>query len=219
MNKRKKKNTAVTGAAITIILLLISLIRPDLVLKPVSGNYGGTGEDLPIVVPSGTEAEGIMPDGFIHARVTRIVDGDTLEAEYKNKEYKVRLLCVDTPETKKSGVDVQPYGKQASEKLGEMTLDKNVTMVFEKDVDDRYDRLLAYIFTEDGSCVNTLLVEQGYARVDIVKPNDVHKEYFYELQEKAVEDGRGLWSLPEDKRPFVKNEKGYYVPRYVDEAA
>jgi len=33
------------------------------------------------------------------AKVTRVVDGDTLEIELNGKKEKVRLLLIDTPET------------------------------------------------------------------------------------------------------------------------
>ncbi|MEN6313513.1 MAG: thermonuclease family protein [Clostridiaceae bacterium] len=172
--------------------------------------------DSPIKV---TSTEGIQPGGSIRAKVKRIVDGDTLSVEYKGEDYKVRLLCIDTPETVKVGVDEQPYGKQASDKLTEMVLDKEVALVFEKDIDDRYDRLLAYVILDNGMCVNAYLVENGFARVDIVRPNSVNKDYFYQLQDNAIKENRGLWSLPEDKRPFVRNDKGYYVPQYIEEDA
>ncbi len=164
-----------------------------------------------------TDIEGIVPGGTISAHVKRVVDGDTLVAAYKNKDYRIRLLCIDTPESVKTGVKVQAYGKEAFKKLKELVQDKEVKLVFEKDTDDRYDRLLAYVILNDGSCVNSVLVEEGYAIVDFVKPNTVNKEYFTDLMENAISRGRGMWSLPEDGRPFVKDRDGSYHPRYYDE--
>lgn len=223
----KKIIPVVAGAIITGVMLLMSVIDPEFTGQPVSveqsdsvaqpdsiGNIDAAKSPI-----KASEAEGIAPGGFVNAKVTRIVDGDTLVAEYKNEEYKVRLLCMDTPETVKSGVDVQPYGKQATEKLKDMVLNKEVMLIFEKDIDDNYDRLLAYIMMKDGTCVNAVLVEQGLARVDIVRPNNVHKDYFYELQDKAIREKKGLWSLPAKDRPFIKNDKGYYIPRYIENNA
>jgi micrococcal nuclease len=240
----KKKAPALAGIIIAVIIFALFYLLYPQGEKAVSGetstdrtveagtitdvktgssempksNTGGTkaAAESPIVVP---DTEGIIPDGFIHAKVTRIVDGDTIVTEYKNEEYKIRLLCMDTPETVKKGVSVQPYGKQASEKIKKMLLNKKVTLVFEKDVYDNYDRLLAYVILKDSTCVNAFLVEQGYARVDMVRPNTVHRDYFEGLQEDAIRHKRGLWSLPVNKRPFVQNEKGYYVPQYLDDAA
>ncbi len=164
-----------------------------------------------------TDTDCIVPGGTITAHVKRVVDGDTLVAVYENKDYRVRLLCIDTPESVMTGVKVQAYGKEASEKLKELVQDKEVRLVFEKDTEDRYDRLLAYVILDDGSCVNSILVAEGYARIEFVKPNTVNKEYFTGLMEKAISRGEGLWSLPEDERPFVKDKGGSYYPRYYDE--
>lgn len=166
-----------------------------------------------------TDQEGIVPGGTIKVEVNRIVDGDTFRALYQGEQYKVRLLCIDTPESVKENVEEQPYGKKASERLKELIDGKKVQMVFEKEVRDRYDRLLAYILLEDGVCVNALMVSEGYARVNTVKPNTVHRDYFIGLMEEAIEEEKGLWSLRPEERPFVKNDKGSYVPRIYEEDA
>ena len=213
----KKIIPVVLGAIIIVAVLLMSDAAQDTFKQTGSGdNADAAASPSPI---QATGIEGIAPGGNISVKVKRIVDGDTIEVEYKNEDYKVRLLCIDTPETVKRGVDVQPYGKLAAEKLSSMVRNKEVTLVFEKDVDDRYGRLLAYIILKDGTCVNVALVKEGYARVNIVRPNTVHKDFFNELQDSAIKEKKGLWSLPAKKRPFIKNEKGYYVPRYIDEDA
>lgn len=166
-----------------------------------------------------TDLEGIVPGGTIKVEVDRIVDGDTFRALYQGEQYKVRLLCIDTPESVKENVQEQPYGKKATERLKELIDGKKVQIVFEKEIRDRYDRLLAYVLLEDGVCVNALMVSEGYARVNTVKPNTVHKDYFIGLMEEAIGEEKGLWSLRPEERPFVKNEKGNYVPRIYEEEA
>ncbi len=173
-------------------------------------------ENCPIKIP---DTEGIAPDSYMEATVSRVVDGDTVKVEYKGKDYRVRLLCIDTPETVKSGVSEQPYGKKASNKLKELVEGKKVTLVFEKDTDDNYDRLLAYVMLDDGTCVNALMIAQGYGVVTIVSPNKTYKDYLNGLMQEAIDNKRGLWSLPEDECPFVLNEKGYYKARYIEKDA
>lgn len=235
----KKIISMTAGVIITGVILLISVAAPDSVKQilssggsvpvlqsgfieqPDSAAQAALGKnagasDSPI---KASDTEDITPGGFVNAKVTRIIDGDTLEVEYKNEEYKVRLLCIDTPETVKKGVDVQPYGRQATEELIKMVLNKEVKLIFEKDIKDNYNRLLAYILLNNGTCVNAALVEQGLARVEIVRPNNMYKDYFNELQDNAIKVKIGLWSLPDKKRPFIRNDKGYYVPRYIDDDA
>ncbi|MFQ5539639.1 MAG: thermonuclease family protein, partial [Candidatus Binatia bacterium] len=58
---------------------------------------------------------------------------------------------------------------------------------------DRYKRLLAYVYLEDGTFVNAWLVEHGYAQVMTISPNVKHQELFLKLQREAREGRRGLW--------------------------
>ncbi len=210
----------------TVLSILAALI--------VSAGYLFNNFTVPGAVPVSTPAvateipqqiaeasrEGMYPNGFIQAKVSKVTDGDTLEISYRGKEYKVRLLDVDTPESVKPGTPVQPYAKEASRYTGDKVLNRQVRLVFDKGLKDRYERLLAFVILEDGTFLNAALVSEGYARVETVSPNTTHKKYFEGLQEEAINNKKGLWGLPEEKQPFVKTKKGDYVPRYyVDRKA
>lgn len=158
--------------------------------------------------------EGIAPYCYIQGTVEKVADGDTIEVSYKHDIYKVRLLDLDTPESVKNNVKVQEYGKEASQFTKKQVLHRPVKLVFEKGLRDKYGRLLAHIFLKDGTYYNALLVRNGFARVEIVKPNLTYANYFYKLQEQAISDKLGVWSLPADKQPFIKDSQGEYVPRY-----
>lgn len=169
--------------------------------------------DIPDQIQN-TGKEGLGAGKYIEALVTACIDGDTIEVSYKNEMHKVRLLCIDTPESVKQGVEPQPFSKEASETTKALLLNKKVKLVFEKGLRDRYGRLLAHIILDDGMYFNATLVRSGLAIVQIVSPNSTHKEYFLNLQQKAIEEKIGMWGLPEDQIPFVKDEKGNYIPKY-----
>lgn len=169
-----------------------------------------------VIKMPGKEMEGLKKNGFIQAKVTKVVDGDTVDVDYKGKNYKVRLLCIDTPESVKQGVAVQPYAKEASGVTKKELYGRDVTLIFDKGLRDRYGRLLAYVVTEDGVNINAMLVGEGYARVEIVSPNSTYEDYFFELQQGAISDKAGLWGLPADQQPFVKDKDGNYIPRYYN---
>jgi micrococcal nuclease len=158
--------------------------------------------------------EGLYPNSYIMAFVTRIVDGDTIVVKYKKSEHRVRLLDIDTPESVKQGVPVQPYAKDALQFTKNKLIKKQVKLVFEKSLKDKYDRLLAHVFLTRNEYFNALLVELGYARMEVLKPNDTYKDYFYKRQNHAIQAKLGVWSLNAEKNPFVKNNYGEYVPRY-----
>ena len=50
----------------------------------------------------------------ISAHVERVIDGDTIQVRFENKRYTVRLIGVDTPETKHPTKPVQYFGREAS---------------------------------------------------------------------------------------------------------
>jgi micrococcal nuclease len=69
---------------------------------------------------------------------------------------------------------------------------------FDQDREDRYGRLLAYVH-DDGEMFNETLLEEGYAQVYTVPPNDRYVDRFGEAQEEARVTGRGIWALPADQ--------------------
>lgn len=169
--------------------------------------------DIPSVI-NVAKKEGLVPNGYVQASIVRVVDGDTVEASYKKNSYKVRLLDIDTPESVKSGVPIQVYAKEATEYTKRLVSNQQVKLIFEKGLKDKYGRLLAHIILKDGSYLNAMLVRNGYARVEIISPNDLLTDYFNQLQDEAINEKIGLWGLSEKKRPFVKDKDGVYIPRY-----
>ncbi|OPX42936.1 thermonuclease precursor [Ruminiclostridium hungatei] len=161
-----------------------------------------------------SEKEGIAPFGYIEAHVDRVTDGDTFHITYKSKEYKVRMLDIDTPESVKSGVKPQPYSEEASSLTKEMLTGKKVKLLFEKDTTDQFGRLLAHVLLEDETYYNAYMVENGYAICVFYSPNTLLKEYFNRLQDSAIKERKGFWQLPEKERPFIKDSKGKYVAAY-----
>ena len=67
-------------------------------------------------------------------------------------------------------------------------------MEYDVSVTDRYDRVLAYVYLEDGkTMLNELLLEEGHAAVMTVQPNSRYADNFYELQRTAREKKKGIW--------------------------
>jgi len=135
--------------------------------------------------------------------VTRVVDGDTIELE--NKE-RVRLIGIDTPEarysrklerdakrTKANCEAIMAMGKKATAFTKSLVEGKRVKLEFDAEKKDRYDRLLAYVYLPDGRLLNAELLREGYAQIYTFVPNVKHVELFRALQEEARENERGFW--------------------------
>ncbi len=126
--------------------------------------------------------------------VRRIVDGDTLVLE--NKE-RVRLIGVDTPETKHPRKPVEHYGKEATAFTKKMVQGKRVRLEFDQanahiGHKDKYRRTLAYVFLENGTFLNAEIIKQGYGFAYTRFPFKYLDE-FRSYEREAREHNRGLW--------------------------
>lgn len=124
-----------------------------------------------------------------YAKVTRVVDGDTVEI---TGGIRVRYIGMNAPESVASGKPVGCFGKEASDKNKELVQGKEVRL--EKDVSetDKYGRLLRYVYVGD-VFVNDELVREGYARVSTYPPDVKYQNQFLESEKYARENNLGLW--------------------------
>jgi len=131
--------------------------------------------------------------GFSNAqdvvRVKRVVDGDTLLLF--NGE-KVRLIGVDTPETKHPQKPVERFGKEAHLFTKKMVERKEVRLEYDQTRRDRFGRILAYVYLMDGTFLNAEIIKQGYGFAYIKYPFK-YMEEFGQYQREAMENKRGLW--------------------------
>jgi micrococcal nuclease len=147
-------------------------------------------------MPGGGSGE---PSGPVSAKVTRVVDGDTISVELADgsDEY-VRYIGIDTPETVKPGTPVQCGGPKAHEVNDRLVYGRTVTLRFDAERRDVYDRLLAYVYLPGGRggrplFVNAELARRGLARTLTIPPNDSFAPLFARLAGRAGVRGRGLW--------------------------
>ncbi len=128
-------------------------------------------------------------------QVVRVIDGDTIQVccVFGDRE-KVRYIGVNTPEIHHPMKGIEPFGKEAAEANRKLVDGKTVRMEFDVQQFDKYGRILAYIYLEEGTFVNAWLVEHGYAQVMTVPPNVKHQDLFLRLQREAREARRGLWT-------------------------
>lgn len=128
-------------------------------------------------------------DAIVH--VARAVDGDTL---LLSDGHRVRLLGVDTPETKRENTPVQAWGPEAHEFTREHVEGKDVRLQFDLERRDKYDRLLAYVYFGD-FFLNEELLRAGLGRALLQFPySDTMKRRFRKAQQEARDAHRGIWS-------------------------
>ncbi|MBI2170315.1 MAG: thermonuclease family protein [Actinobacteria bacterium] len=127
------------------------------------------------------------------ASVAGVVDGDTLD---HTNGTRIRLIGIDTPETKDPRKPVECFGREAAARLATLLpAGTEVTLVYDIERLDRYGRTLAYVYrTSDGLFVNAAMVADGYASAFTYPPNVEHAEEFVRLEREAREANRGLWA-------------------------
>lgn len=132
--------------------------------------------------------------------VVRVVDGDTVVCEGDDgKRVSVRLLGVDTPETRHPQKGKEPFGPEASAYTKSRLLDQTVCLVpdtISKDA-DRYGRKLRWVFlAETGELFNETLVKEGFGRAYTEFPVDpVMSTKLRLLERSAKAKSLGLWGL------------------------
>ncbi len=127
--------------------------------------------------------------------VRQVFDGDTIEINMNGKLEKVRFIGVDTPETHDPRKPVQCFGKAASSFTTNELSNKRVRL--ESDTQstnrDRYDRLLRYVYSEDGVLINKALISEGYGFAYVGFPFTKMEE-FKAAQNTARSENKGLWA-------------------------
>jgi micrococcal nuclease len=148
---------------------------------------------------SATPAGALAPTGPTQvAQVVSITDGDTIRVQFGGREYPVRYIGMDTPETH---FGVEPLGPEAADANARLVEGKQV--VLEKDVSetDKYGRLLRYVWLRDDSgwlLVNLELVRLGFAQVATYPPDVKYTDsLLLPAQRAARAAGIGLWASGE----------------------
>ena len=160
-----------------------------LVLVLGAGGCGRAGGHAGAAVVS--PATGTLPSG-VDVGVTRVIDGDTIDVQGGER---VRLIGMDTPETKDPNRPAGCYGAEASRFTASL-LPAGTTVRLAGDVEqrDRYGRLLAYVYRRsDGLFVNAELLRRGFAQLLTIPPNVAHTDEFTAIATRAREATQGLW--------------------------
>jgi len=134
-------------------------------------------------------------------RVTRIIDGDTVELIGGDR---LRLLGIDCPERG------EPFYDSARAYLAQLALNKISQIGFSHRRRDGYGRLLGYM-TVDSFFLNELMVRNGLAHVYLFEDNLSDRDNIERLlaaQNDAIDHGRGIWSVERQPESYYVAKKG-----------
>jgi len=178
--------------AVLLLVLLVGMALGAYFSTPAERNVAGGGGDrsgYSGTVHKGTPGDrpGTSEASGEHARVIRVIDGDTIEVLMEDgRTEKVRYIGVDTPERGR------PFYHEATDFNRKLVGGREVVLVRDVSERDRYGRLLRYVYVGD-VFVNAELVREGYAMPLTIPPDVSKADEFVRLAREAREAGRGLW--------------------------
>lgn len=135
------------------------------------------------------------PKAKANAKVTEVVDGDTIVVNFGRRSEHVRFIGVDTPETVDPKRPKGCFGDEASA-FTKSLLPRRTEVRLELDTEprDRFGRLLAYVYrSHDAVFINAELARAGYATTLTMPPNITYADEFRSLVATARQENRGLW--------------------------
>ncbi len=135
------------------------------------------------------------------ATVTEVIDGDTIDVDIGGRTERVRLIGIDTPETKKPDSPIECHGPEASAFTASL-LPVGTAVRIERDIvgRDDYGRLLGYVHVVDAegrptTFVNLEIVEQGFATPLLIEPNSTFARDFVAAARRAERGNLGMWGV------------------------
>jgi len=129
-------------------------------------------------------------------RVVEVIDGDTIKVDIGGEIEAVRLVGMDTPEIAGAYNQQDDYFGPEATRYAKQLLENQLVYLIPEPMQsgrDKYNRLLRYVFLEDGTLVNAKLIAEGYAYNYIYEPFQFMKQFDY-LEKQAKEKQLGLWS-------------------------
>lgn len=131
----------------------------------------------------------------IFYEVSAVIDGDTFVIDVEGRDATIRMLGIDTPEVVDPRKKEECYGRESSKSTASFLSDRYVRLEFSPNREkvDRYGRLLAYVFRDDGLFINLELLKNGFAREYTVGKPYSRQGEFKEMENEAKNLSAGMW--------------------------
>ena len=143
--------------------------------------------------------------------VRYVIDGDTVVLSDGRH---LRYIGIDAPEIAHDGMPAEPFAEASRRFNQELVSGVNIRLELEEERKDRYGRLLSHLRLPDGRLAAEALLAAGLAHCLPNRPNTQYAEKFLELQQEAMDHGRGKWHRWQKvPGPFAGNRQSLRVHR------
>jgi endonuclease YncB( thermonuclease family) len=173
-----------------LIIVLLSLFLLIATLASMLTKQRQQAQTPPAITPralvSSTSSRVETVEPLEQGKVVDVIDGDTIDVEIEGEIYRVRYIGINAPERD------QPFYEEATAANAEWVMDQTVHLERDVSEEDRFGRLLRYVYVDD-VMVNEELIRRGLAAL-IVIPPDVHfADRFRRLEDEARRANLGMW--------------------------
>lgn len=145
----------------------------------------------------------------ISVNFSKCVDGDTIKVIKSKEEITIRLLAVDTPETKHPSKKEEAFGKEASNfTCNKIKNASKIEIEYDKESSktDKYDRHLTWVYV-DGILLQEELVKNSLAKIEYIYGDYKYINKLEKLEEESKLKKEGIWSLEEKEAEKNKEKK------------
>ncbi|MGD9939446.1 MAG: thermonuclease family protein [Clostridia bacterium] len=177
---------------------------PSGIIAAQPGNVKDVPRELYSLTRAGlTRSDSADTRRMIPVELVDVVDGDTIKVRFSQEflaespalleRENVRMIGFDAPEIRHPTKGEEPGGQEARNGIRELLDGQQLLLAFDRELRDRYDRLLAYVYTAEGLCINLRMVETGLAPALQRYPFNL-KEEFAAAEKAARRAGTGIWN-------------------------
>lgn len=129
---------------------------------------------------------------FDAVSLIKCIDGDTARFNVDGVNEIVRFIGIDAPEIDSN----QDFAIEAKEFVCDrLMVAETIYLVYDPESDkrDKFDRLIAWVYTEDPNPLQFEIVENGLARVRYIYGDYYFVDDLNDIQEKAKDRKMGIW--------------------------
>ncbi|QYJ86496.1 thermonuclease family protein [Shewanella mesophila] len=123
-----------------------------------------------------------------------VLDGDTIKL---TDDRNIRLIGIDAPEIDRNYPELsEPFANQARQFLQQyLQSGQKLNLAFDRKRLDPQGKTLAYVYTDDGTHLQELMLSSGYAKARVYQ-NDYFWQCLAGVEREARNNRLGLWRFP-----------------------
>lgn len=156
-----------------------------------------TATPIPTQTPTITVTPGLtQPTALSAGRVVRVINGDSIDLLFRGQERRLVLIGLDAPDVARALSTSECFGDESLARAAEVLSGVEIFLEFDPRLgnEDRFGRLMAYVWLPDGQMFNLMMLAEGYTREHSFMRPYAYQDHFKQAEQDARDHNLGLWS-------------------------